>query len=130
MDSLELLFSIIPTHQIIKLVYLSIACGAMSFLITKAAIFNFFHEWLEKKSAFLEHLFSCPLCTSVWISAFLTVIYQPLVLDWGWRPAWQSMSRLSYLLIPLDYMVTIMVMVTLAAVVVRIIYSAYKPIMG
>lgn len=126
-DCSDLFFDIVPLHQIIKLAYLSVACGAISFFVTKAAIFNFFHDWLEKRSPFLEELLSCPLCTSVWVSTLLTLVYEPLVLDSYSRPAWQLSNRINYLLVPLDHLVTIMVMVTLASVVVRIIYSAYKP---
>jgi hypothetical protein len=106
------------TAELLKLAYLSAACGAVSLLVAKAAILNFFHEWLEKHSPFLEEMLSCPWCTSHWVALGLTVTYKPLLFAAG---GW---------LLPLDYLVTIEVMVTLASVAARIIYSAYKPIMG
>lgn len=121
-DNTSLYLDIIaPLHLLAKVLVLSIACGAISFLITKASIFNPLHFWLEQHSPFFEELFSCPLCTSVWVSLALTLIYHPLLLDQYNRPAWQGM-----LFTPVDYLVTITVMVALAQVVARVIYSSVK----
>jgi len=102
-------------HEFLIVLWLGIATGAISLLVTKSTIFNPVHNWLEKHASFIEELLSCPWCTSHWVALFFTLIYHPLLVDL-WRPV--------------DYLVTIMVMVTIASVTARIIYSAYKPIMG
>jgi hypothetical protein len=131
MDCTTLWLSFIEPFSILwHVLVLGVACGAISFVVTRAAIFNFFHDWLEKKSPFLEEMLSCPLCTSHWVALGLTLIYRPLLLNWGDRPAWMYTSWVNYVITPVDYLVTIMVMVTIASVTARVIHSAYKPIMG
>lgn len=120
-ESLRFLFNV---------VVLGVATGAISMVITKASIFNKAHAWLEKRSPFLEEMLSCPWCTSHWVALFFTLAYQPPLITWADRPAWMALSPLNYLLTPVDWLVTLLVMVTVAAVTARIIYSSYKPIMG
>jgi Protein of unknown function (DUF1360) len=98
-----------------KVLVLGIATGAISLVLTKSTVFNFLHDWLEAKVPFLGEMLNCPWCTSHWIALFFTLIYRPLLVN---------------VFAPVDYLVTIMVMVVIAAVTARIIYSAYKPIMG
>jgi len=98
---------------------LGVATGAISMVVTKAAIFDKAHEWLEKRSPFLEEMLSCPWCTSHWVAAFFVAVYRPLLF-----------ASPVCLLTPVDWLVSLMVMVVVAAVTARIIYSAYKPIMG
>lgn len=117
-----------PLVTLYHVIVIGIATGAISLFITKSALLNSFHAWLEKKSPFLEELLSCPWCTSHWVGAFLLLIYQPWLLDWGWRPAW--MVLLEPVLLPVDFLVTLMVVVAVAAVTAGVIYRAYKPIMG
>ena len=124
------LFTIMPFVLLFRVGILGIATGAISMVITKSAIFNKAHEWLEKRSPLLEEMLSCPWCTSHWVALLFTLIYQPLLFDWTLRPAWMYGSWLNYLLVPVDYLVTIFVMVVFAAITARVIYSAYKPIMG
>jgi hypothetical protein len=102
-------------NEFLKLVYLSIAVGAISLVITKSQIFNAFHAWLEKRSLFLEDMLSCPWCTSHWVSLFFVLVYHPLVVN-----VWA----------PLDYFVSIMIVVALSSITARLIWSAYKPMMG
>lgn len=102
-------------HEIMKVLWLGIATGAISMVISKSALLNKFHDWLEPRAPFLEEMLSCPWCTSHWVALFFTLIYHPLLIDGFF---------------PIDYLVSIMVMVVIAAVTARIIYSAYKPIMG
>jgi hypothetical protein len=105
--------------NLFEVVILGVATGAISMVITKSAIFNKAHEWLEKRSPFLEEMLSCPWCTSHWVALFFTLVYQPLIL-----------RSSNYLLIPVDYLVTVMVMTVVAAVTARIIHSSYNQIMG
>lgn len=107
---------------VVKVIWLGIATGAISLLLTKASIFNFLHDWLEKRAPFLGEMLSCPWCCSHWVALFFTLIYHPLLISSG--------AHLAWLFIPIDFLVTIMVMVVIAAVTARIIYSAYRPIMG
>jgi hypothetical protein len=100
--------------MITNLISLGVACGAISMVVSRSTIFNGFHNWLEKRSVFLEDLLSCPWCVSHWIAFVFTLIYHPLVVTSWW--------------VPLDYIVTIMVMTVIAAITARIIFSAYKPI--
>src|SRR5580658_4696274 len=102
-------------HEIMTVLWLGIATGAISLVLTKSTVFNFLHDWLEAKLPFLGEMLNCPWCTSHWVALFFTLIYHPL---------------LTNVFAPVDYLVTIMVMVVIAAVTARIIYSAYKPIMG
>jgi len=102
-------------HEIMTVLWLGIATGAISLVISKSALLNGFHDWLEPRAPFLEEMLSCPWCTSHWVGLFFTLVYRPLLVDL-WRP--------------IDYIVTLMVIVTIASVTARIIYSAYKPIMG
>jgi len=101
---------------VFDLVVLGIATGAISMVVSRSTIFNAFHDWLEKRSVFLEDLLSCPWCLSHWIALVFTIIYHPLIVT-----SW---------FVPLDYFVTLMVMTVVAAITARIIYSAYKPIFG
>ena len=117
-----------PLTIFYHVIVLGIATGAISLFLTKSTLLNGFHEWIEKKSAFLGEMLNCPWCTSHWVAGFFTLIYRPLLLDWGWRPAW--MYPANFLFIPVDYAVTIFVMVAIAALTARAIYSALKPLMG
>jgi hypothetical protein len=99
---------------VFNLIVLGIASGAVSMVVSRSTIFNSFHNWLEKRSVYLEDLLSCPWCLSHWVALVFTIIYRPLVIT-----SW---------LIPVDYFVTVMVMTVIAAITARIIYSAYKPI--
>jgi len=120
-----------PLVTLYHVIVIGIATGAISLFITKSTLLNSFHAWLEKSSPFLEEMLSCPWCTSHWIGAFLLLVYQPWLLDAGWRPAWMyAVPLLNFFLIPVDFLITLMVVVTVAAISARIIYSAYKPIMG
>lgn len=101
-------------QAVFNLVFLGIATGAISMVVSRSTILNSFHDWLEKRSVFLENLLSCPWCVSHWIALIFTIIYRPLIVT-----SW---------FVPVDYFVTVMVMTVIAAITARIIYSAYKPI--
>lgn len=119
-----------PLTVFYHVIVLGIATGAISLFLTKSTLLNGFHAWLEKKSTFFGEMLNCPWCTSHWVAGFFTLVYQPLLLDWGWRPAWMYTSWLNYALVPVDYLVTIFVMVAISALAARAIYSALKPLMG
>src|SRR5271168_4859049 len=93
---------------------LGIATGMISLFLTKSALLNGFHTWLEKHLPFVEELLSCPWCTSHWVAAFFMLVYQPLILTFADRPAWMYTSRLNYFLTPVDWIVSWMVMVLVA----------------
>jgi hypothetical protein len=106
-------------NELFHVILIGVATGAISLFITKSALLNSFHTWLEKKSPFFEEMLSCPWCTSHWIGAFFLLVYQPWIINAG-----------NAFLAPVDWLVTWMVVVTVAALTARIIYSSYKPIMG
>jgi hypothetical protein len=116
-----------PLVTLYHVIVIGIATGAISMFITKSALLNSFHAWLEKKSPFLEEMLSCPWCTSHWIGAFFLLVYQPWLLDWGWRPVWMTtIPLLNFLLMPVDFLVTLMMVVTVAAITAKIFNSAYN----
>jgi len=119
-----------PLHTLIEIIVLGIATGAISLVLTKSALFNFMHEWLEKRSPFIGEMLNCPWCTSHWVALFFVIVYRPLLIDWTDRPAWMYTSWLNYFLTPVDYLVSVFVIVAIASVVARMIYSAYKPLVG
>jgi hypothetical protein len=104
----------VSNMNILTLLFLGIATGAISMVVSRSTLLNSLHDWVEKRSVFLENLLSCPWCLSHWVSLIFTLIYHPLIVT-----SW---------FLPLDYFVTIMVMTVVSAVTARIIYSAYKPI--
>ena len=122
----DILLRLFPWYALFNVLVLGIATGAISLVITKASIFNPMHDWLEKHIPFLGALLDCPWCTSHWIALFFTLAYRPLLLDWTGRPAWQMESWFGWFMIPVDYLVTISVMVTIAMFTARMIYSAVK----
>jgi hypothetical protein len=115
-----------PLTILFHVIILGIATGAISMVITKSTLFNFAHDWIAPRFPKLEEMLSCPWCTSHWVALFLTLIYRPLLIDWGWRPAWMHETFLEFIFTPVDYLVTIMVMVVVAAGVAKLLNSAYN----
>lgn len=124
-DCTDLLFTIVPTHQIIKMVFLSMACGAISMVLTKSSLFNFAHDWLEANAPLLGKLFNCPWCTSHWVAGILVGLYGVDLFS-GTRPAWSYNGFMSTPLSVTDFAMNVFVMVVLAAVSARIISAAYN----
>jgi hypothetical protein len=124
-DCTEMFYTIVPLHQIIKMVFLSMACGAISMVLTKSSLFNFAHDWLEEKLSLVGKLFNCPWCTSHWVAGVLIAIYN-VDLFYGMRPAWSYVGWSSTPLYLVDFAMNIFVMVVLAAVSSRIITTAYN----
>ena len=71
------------TPTIPQVVVMALAIGTVSMTITKANVFEWLRDWLDKKNDFLADLFSCPYCMSHWVALVLMFVYQPLVLDTG-----------------------------------------------
>jgi hypothetical protein len=115
-----------PLVTLYHVIVIGIATGAISLFITKSALLNSFHKWVEKKSPFLDELLSCPWCTSHWVGMFLLLVYQPWLLDWGWRPLWMTLGPLNFLLTPVDWIVTLEVVVFVAAITAGIMYRSLK----
>jgi len=102
-------------NDLLKILVLGIATGAISLVLTKSTVFDFAHDWLERKAPFLGEMLNCPWCTSHWVALFFVLVYRP---------------RLLNVFAPVDYLVSVMVLVAVASVVARTIYSAYAPLMG
>jgi hypothetical protein len=101
-------------------VLIGVATGALSLFVTKSALLNSFHKWLEKRSPFLEELLSCPWCTSHWVGFFLMLVYRPLVIS----------NPIGWLFVPVDWLVTLMVIVFIAMLTAGAMFRALKPMMG
>lgn len=98
-------------NEFLKLVYCSIACGAISMTISKAKIFLPFREWITNKSEWLGDGLSCPYCMSHWVSLALMIVYRARPLDCG--------------VLIIDFFVATMMMVALSSITARVIYSSY-----
>ena len=72
-----------------QIVVMALAVGTVSMTITKANIFAWLRDWMDRLAdhhSFMEwfaDLFQCPYCMSHWIALGLMLIYQPLLLDTG-----------------------------------------------
>jgi hypothetical protein len=115
-----------PLTTFFHVLILGVATGGISLFLTKSTLLNGFHDWLAHHALPVEHVLECTWCTSHWVGAVLLLIYQPFLLGSDWRPAWLAASRLNYLLIPVDFIVTLMVIVAVAVVIARTVYSAVK----
>lgn len=102
-------------YHVFQIVVLGVATGAISMVLTKSTVLNFMHDWLEAKIPFLGEMLNCPWCTSHWVALFFVLVYRPQLIN-GWYPV--------------DYLVSLFVIVVISAVTARIIHSAYKIIMG
>ena len=60
-----------------EVIFLGIASGFMSFIISEAVIFKSLREWIKEKNSFLGKLFSCGLCVGTYISFFLEAVFLP-----------------------------------------------------
>jgi hypothetical protein len=102
-------------NEIIKIVLLSLACGAMSMTLSKAKISAPFRAWVKKRNPWIGEGLSCPYCTSHWIALILTCIYFPRPVFSGlWFP---------------DFFVSLMILVAMSAlssVTTRLIFLAYS----
>ena len=107
------------TADMVRLLIISLAVSAISMTLTKAMIFKGFRDWLKDHNDWLGELFSCPYCTSHWVSFGFVVIYGPLPLaskfiDWSFQPV-------------IDFIVTVFATVTIAAFASGLIYRAFEP---
>lgn len=114
-----------PLTSLYHVFILSVAVAGISLFLTKSTLLNGMHDWLE--GTFVGKLLDCPWCTNHWVAAIFMLIYRPLLIDWGWRPAWMSGI---WILTPVDYLVTWLVMVSLATLVASMVYRAVKSFNG
>lgn len=98
-------------NEFLKLVYCSIACGAISMTTAKSKIFQPLRDWITAKSPWLGEGVSCPYCTSHWVSLALMLVYHP-------RPLTCDVAII-------DYFVATMMMVALSSVSSWVIFQAY-----
>ena len=59
------------------IIWLGLASGFISFVISEAKIFESLRAWVCRKNVFFGNLIHCPVCVGTWISLFLELIYQP-----------------------------------------------------
>jgi Protein of unknown function (DUF1360) len=117
-----------PLTTLYHVFLLSTAVAGISLFLTKSHLLNTMHDWLE--GTYVGKLLDCPWCTSHWVAAFFMVIYRPLLISWGNRPAWEYNSWVNWIATPVDYLVTWLVMVTLATLVASTVYKALKSFNG
>jgi hypothetical protein len=108
-------------YECLKLLLLGAATGAISMTVSKSKFFkplrNYLNEfstgfnWVARVGGFLGDLVSCPYCTSHWVAFLLTLAYFPKPLPHVW--------------LPLDFLVSMMVVVALASFTAKWIFSIY-----
>ena len=73
---------------------LAFAIGAVSLTITKADLFAWFRDWLDRRArkprsllrhpfGWLSTLFDCPYCMAHWITFVVMFVYKPLLISTG-----------------------------------------------
>jgi hypothetical protein len=96
----------IDTTALYQIIILSLATGAIAVTISKAQVFASTREWIMKHNTWLGRLVSCSYCTSHWVAIFFVICYRPALIQ-----RW----------IVLDLIVSVFVIVTLAAIVSGVI---------
>ncbi len=99
------------TNEFHALLFCSSVCGAVSMTISTAKGFSGLRTWVKSKNEWIGEGLSCPYCTSHWVALILMLIYRPRPLDCG-----------IYLI---DFFTATMMMVALASITARAIFSAY-----
>jgi hypothetical protein len=67
------------THPTILI--LGVVSGFCSFVISDSTLFAGFRKWMCNRSEFFGKLFSCGICSGIWISFFLEILYQPNIIN-------------------------------------------------
>lgn len=107
--------------ELFKLIYLSIACGAISFTVSKSKFFESLRTWTKAKVPVIGEALSCPYCLSHWVALGLTAVFLPDPL----RSFWVT-GTLTILIQHIGaFVVGVMAMVALASLTCRMIYSCY-----
>ncbi len=90
------------TGGLYQVIVLALATAAISVTIAKARMFASVRKWIAERNEWLGDLASCNYCMSHWVSIAFVVIYRPVLI-----PQW----------IFVDLLVSMFVMVTIAAIV-------------
>jgi len=98
----------------IKILWLSTATAAVSFLIAQSSIFGGFREWVHKHSKRLHGLVTCYYCLGHWVAAALVIAFEA------------RLFRLHPTAI--DYALTILVVAWLAALQCAVMDALWKVI--
>ncbi|WP_328745070.1 hypothetical protein OHT57_06460 [Streptomyces sp. NBC_00285] len=99
----------VSQNEILTTVFLSVAVASAALTVSRTAIMGPFREFVLRHSTFAGRLVGCSYCISHWLSFGAVLLYRP---------------RLTHLFLPLDLLVTTMVMVTLAAILTGAIARA------
>lgn len=103
------------TVDLVAALWLGLAIGNVSYLFSQAMIFKPLRNWTETKSfdsrlwGLVWEILRCPYCQSFYWAAGATALYQPWVVNY-WRP--------------LDFLVTMFVMIDIAMLAVFVIRKA------
>jgi hypothetical protein len=103
-----------PLEILTTLLVFSAAISAVAMIVTKSTLFSGLREWIEKRSKFFGELTSCPLCTSVWVSALVTVVFTPVYV-----PGFHLAAQLC---------ISWLAMITVAAIFSGMVYRAFAQI--
>jgi len=122
----DMFLDLLNVRNVFHLIYLSVACGAISLALTKSTVLNGLHDLLEKRTPFLGKMLSCPWCTSHWVALGLVLAYDPLAITEYDHATYQLMGWMRFVVVPLDYVVAVFAMVALSTVTMRFMYSTIK----
>lgn len=61
--------------------FLGVASGFCSFVVSDSTLFFGFRKWICSKSEFLGKLFGCGVCTGTWCSFLFEILYQPNIFN-------------------------------------------------
>lgn len=70
--------------QVWLILVLGIVCGMISLTVTSAKIFLPFRTFVKARSTWWGDLITCPYCFGHWVSAGLTLLFKPKLINWQW----------------------------------------------
>jgi hypothetical protein len=76
---------------------LGLACGVVSYTITKGSIFGPFRLWMIDHSLWLAKLLQCPYCMSHWVGLGAMLVFRPSMIHYG--PVWADYLATGFALV-------------------------------
>jgi len=96
----------------IKILWLSTATAAISFLVTQSSLFGGFRDWVGKRSKCLHELLTCYYCLGHWVAVALVIAFRARL--FGLHP------------LAIDFILTILVVAWLAALQCVVMDALWK----
>ena len=72
----------------LEVIWLSVVTASVSFTLAASKLFLPFREWLERRSAWLGHLFACGYCLGHWVAFALVAVFQHRLFETWWLLAY------------------------------------------